>query len=108
MFGKFDNFYNDISQQRRKTDIVTKENELSMSIIEEKKYEQSLFNLPEVSPVKTNKHSFAGKDESASILDLYPQIMLRKNSRNEMSPADSFQTAEKAESGNITSASNSQ
>lgn len=36
------------------------------------KNQESLFNCPEVSPVKTNKQSFANRDENASMMDLYP------------------------------------
>ncbi|CDW76864.1 UNKNOWN [Stylonychia lemnae] len=43
--------------------------------------EQSLFNIPEVSPVKTAKQSFANQDQSQSILDqLCPQVIRNKNS----------------------------
>lgn len=45
--------------------------------------QESLFDCPEVSPVKTDKQSFVARDDNASILDLYPNIILhqRKNSQ---------------------------
>lgn len=52
---------------------------MSKDIIEERKDEESLFQCPEVSPVHTNKQSFADNDASQSMIDMCPQLLLQNH-----------------------------